>query len=1659
MKFIKPTIYAIMITVSAILLLNRAWAADNVIFTETCNSVPEAELPVSTTVTVGSGWSSRIILDGTPDATTTSGLLGTATCGSTLDETNDGFGYIMSPAPTTDEYYVDYKFIDRGSVAAAAAEGALLNFIDGATDYYYACYTDDDASGAVDAKIAKISSGGNSILSQSLNIARTLNNDTIECRIDYSGANPVITMTDITESAVLVTATDSSSPLAKTKAAGIFTGSTPTATGDDIDGQLGFDNIRLVEVLPPNPPTITVSTADTPDPVNRGSDVTFQATATDAEGDQWYLAVCTTAAVTAGTPPACDAGAYCVSSSAVNSGSSNSCSWTSDGSGAQNWYAFACDNNASPTCTSTPDTANSPVTVVVPTEFTAIVDPDNGANTDFTSLEAWQEATKGDLTAAATKVFSISASAGWWPVGADVTGANSGATASTTYISSSSQILLYNISGIFENGEVVELDGATGNNATLSSTGTPAVAVAKCRSTGGSVDDQMAFINGWTTDEDHYVKIWADPEDPYGRHDGTVNGGGYTMRSTDSSDYTDNILIGQPFTVVDGIKIIRTDDNWPYGSAIYLDQGYNAYGSIIRNNLLIQESGGDYGNLFGYSHNAFYTGGVRFYNNFIISLSGGTGSGVRFAIDGAGSDNKSFFVNNTIFGQFANEAIEIEVINTGSDTYKPLVYNNYVANTGSGIGYRFTSQYSSAQANFKYNYSNDTTAGTNNNNGQITLDQANFKNTNDDQPDLHITAESPLKNRGLSTPFYGDPSTAVRFQDDIDGTARGWGIDIGADEVPVEFVSTICENKNAGGDCANKDYNALWGWNNAFDVGFNLSATTTRVFSGFITGSLSHNAILNVCDGSTDTGIDVTVEATTSDQIIVEDVTGTTSPLIVSSGWTFHSGNCATGNYWTVSGSGDGLGASAILTAKIDGAWSGADDGNVWLGSFGQDSDNYVRIYTTPTARHQGYWDDTKYRIKESATNNTDYCVRTDDGDIWIDGLQCEITNNDYNYTEGIIVWESDEDDVIRISNNIISGVYSSTNEDSLFGIITNTDGTPTTYYVWNNIVYGIDPAGVYWGSVGIILYGRAYVYNNTVYDSNYCYRVLPNTVGDIIFANNIAQKCNGDYYESSQFDSHSVYNLTDISPGSSDAPPANAIYSATVEFVSTSTGVFRLADSDTAARDQGFDITSSSTLNVVPGITADYDGDRRPYGSAWDIGADEWDPPTAIYRSVGPDQDYALQCGGGANAMNITSTSSISNFQSPISNEIGVGDVIVYNSSSTIAFISGRNSNTNYDVRNFRGASSSPASFGDTGWCIFRAYDEIQHIANYFYGNDENDGLPNAVENFDTFTIGRDLVANNEQWNIACYAGIATDTDGIALSDDWQTGSSSYLKIYTPTEPREVGISQRHSGKWSYDKYRLTHDSGANIEANTSGYIKIIGLQVDTHNTYCVSAAGVTNLDLSDNILQGNGNNFGILTYSNYGKIYNNIIYGFTQSGSSRGIFAGGGTSNFYIYNNTVYDCSIGIESEHITNIASNNIVQNTSGNAFTGSFSDISGYNISDDATYASSTSDDISASVDFVSTTAGSEDFHLASTDTTARDQGTDLSSDPYISFSTDIDGNTRPFNGVWDIGADEFTAGYDLPQCRTGKYRGVTVRRRNQRNGYFRFNFQFPISNFR
>jgi hypothetical protein len=111
-------------------------------------------------------------------------------------------------------------------------------------------------------------------------------------------------------------------------------------------------------------PTITAGPAENPasytaSPTNVGSNVTFQATAEDSNGEDYYLLICSTDAATAtnGGSPTCDDDTWCTST-ATSSESQATCSYTTlvGDSTSNAWYAFVCDgNSSSAACSSSGD--------------------------------------------------------------------------------------------------------------------------------------------------------------------------------------------------------------------------------------------------------------------------------------------------------------------------------------------------------------------------------------------------------------------------------------------------------------------------------------------------------------------------------------------------------------------------------------------------------------------------------------------------------------------------------------------------------------------------------------------------------------------------------------------------------------------------------------------------------------------------------------------------------------------------------------------------------------------------------------------------------------------------------------------------------------------------------------------------------------------------------------------------------------------------------------------------------------------------------------------------------------------------------------------------------------------------------------------------------
>jgi hypothetical protein len=294
------------------------------------------------------------------------------------------------------------------------------------------------------------------------------------------------------------------------------------------------------------------------------------------------------------------------------------------------------------------------------------------------------------------------------------------------------------------------------------------------------------------------------------------------------------------------------------------------------------------------------------------------------------------------------------------------------------------------------------------------------------------------------------------------------------------------------------------------------------------------------------------------------------------------------------------------------------------------------------------------------------------------------------------------------------------------------------------------------------------------------------------------------------------------------------------------------------------------------------------------------------------------------------------------------------------------------------------------------------------------------------------DLVAA-DRVAVARVEGSWTQADTAPLTlDGWTTDAEHYIRIYTAGAARHDGTPG--------GGYRLVTTAGGPV----SGYVphfRVEGLEIQNQSTghvvYVRPGTGIDgDIRLSQNLIHGNGTTTGggiyIYDYDGAARIWNNVIYDVSELGYSAGIQLSRGTA--YVYNNTIVDLidGFGVRSDSSVTIAKNNLIA-APGDDYYGSFYPGSDFNASSDDTAPGFHS---RRDQTFTFVNSGADNYHLASTDAGARDYGTDLSSDPYIPVTDDVDDDTR--SGGWDIGADEATSGVDaVPPIRSDGAPGGTL----------------------
>ena len=433
---------------------------------------------------------------------------------------------------------------------------------------------------------------------------------------------------------------------------------------------------------------------------------------------------------------------------------------------------------------------------------------------------------------------------------------------------------------------------------------------------------------------------------------------------------------------------------------------------------------------------------------------------------------------------------------------------------------------------------------------------------------------------------------------------------------------------------------------------------------------------------------------------------------------------------------------------------------------------------------------------------------------------------------------------------------------------------------------------------------------------------------------------------------------------------------------------------------------------------------------------------------SIGSNQNIDTETPSGASGSNPYTVTFGTN---PNSN-VAVGDIMTMddsaNSGDTIIYLLTGISGSNYTVKwcSGGGSAQSPTDIVDA------------------YGDQEDAVFKRA---FSTITLFEAMIDDSSP----SYWGSSDDvvgelhadsnfTDNTVNFNEKQSLSSVTLSVYE--DDRHDGTAE--SGALWKPTSGSGHDAGIlriNIDDMTAEWLDISFDSLDSTNTNkAIVLVGTNNNNIIRNNLihdkngnPGNNGPFMIHTLaagasSDSLYIFNNIIYNIveTNNDSASAININAWAGNAYIYNNTVYNIQgqggskhgIGFRFGNPTSSNTrikNNIASKCEGGNNRAYWKNSSGStvdsanNLSDDTTDAAYNAEDMGqnlndssaligktlAQIDFVSTSAGSEDLHL-DTSSVCLEAGVDLGTTNGVNI--DIDGIDRDATGVtWDIGADQ------------------------------------------
>ena len=756
-------------------------------------------------------------------------------------------------------------------------------------------------------------------------------------------------------------------------------------------------------------------------------------------------------------------------------------------------------------------------------------------------------------------------------------------------------------------------------------------------------DTSAVTVASYTTSATYYIRIYT----PYNnsteinwsqRHNGKWSIGKYQLG--DGTVHSDMLLVQVPYTRIDGLQIYASN----YGSDRCINMDTGAIQGQISNNILKGSPSGA-SNLRLAADTSGSTGQQEVWNNIIYNST----------TYGIFSDDTGYIYNNTIYG--CDTGIDDEAYNNGNH-YGVVAKNNIVQSTVTA-GYTGAASPAFDPASTT-NISDHADAPRSNPQNSKTVAFADLPNK-----DYHLSlTDAVAKDTGAD--LHADGS--LPFSTDIDTAPRPNGAwDIGADEAATQVYYSVGQNQNnlMTGSPTITIANGIATFN-AAQTSINMGVgdgvlynpSTISAFGNQggglvrITTSAAHNLQNNDfvwIEQTTNyngaykiayvdtTHFDIvhayTAEAGGGARVVynLNAISGKTDadqkhwslvdqygakPNDVGSArnvsYIVHPFDSLNAAVTSISGH-DYLNTSDLvagnyqlnITCYYD---TGPDDTDVVVNGWNTGAGNYIRIYTPQNTateannsqRHSGKWDSSKYSLE---INDDGPPLSILSSFVTVDGLQIASTTEVKDYSWGIHVGDNNSLVTgVTVKNNLVKAGYAGGQYDA--GIRQDSNGVGPNYY-YNNIVYGF--TGTNNACISIDSDFNRYfteAYNNTVYNCGTGYAGEGAT-----YINNIAQNTSYAGFDVwTNTPSLNDYNISDhaynVGNGTdnSDEMGTHGKTAVTVAFVNTGSQDFHLAAADTAAKDAGSNLSADQYL----AFATDIDLQSRPFGSAWDIGADE---------------------------------------------------------------------------------------------------------------------------------------------------------------------------------------------------------------------------------------------------------------------------------------------------------------------------------------------------------------------------------------------------------------------------------------------------------------------